>query len=328
MLRALPWLLFALLACEDANSNSNTRPRTGAEDPGRVKRPDASTLDATGGPGGADATQPEDAAITDLGALDSAVEADRAAVDAAVPDPDVAVPDPDAAVPDPDVAVPDPDVAVPDPDVAVPDPDVAVPDPDMALPDPDMALPDPDMALPDPDMAVDPGVPPGRRACSGGPGWTLFEVHWGNGGSSARVDHWDAPCDYSIRINDACGAFDRCGPADGIAGCDVAVVDQGQGLLLDGNDDLLFRFSVDGLQFSGVTLYFEARATRGAAEVEVISQLHGGLVGPINNNNYEVFETDWSENLRPGDRQGLTAIGFDATRGRVAIHAVEVCLIP
>ncbi|MGK0361075.1 MAG: hypothetical protein ACI9U2_003393, partial [Bradymonadia bacterium] len=144
---------------------------------------------------------------------------------------------------------------------------------------------------------------------------------------NARVDHWGAPCDYSIRINDACGAFDRCG--DAIANCNVEVVDNGRGLLLDGRDDLLMRFSVDGLQFAGATLYFEARGTRGAAEMEVFSPLWGGIVGPIpGQQDYQAFEVDWTPYVRPGDRQGLTGINFEATRSNVAISRVELCLQP
>lgn len=182
-----------------------------------------------------------------------------------------------------------------------------------------------DMAPPpEPEPQPDPLVPPGRRACSQGEGWTLFEVHW-DGTSSARIDHWDAACEYSIRINDACGAFDRCG--DAIANCRVEVVDRGMGLLLDGRDDLLFRFSVAGIAFQGATLYFSARATRGAADLEVTSPLWGGLVGPIPfEQQYQVFEVDWSEFLRPGDQPNLTGINFEASRNNVAIHAVELCL--
>ena len=142
----------------------------------------------------------------------------------------------------------------------------------------------------------------------------------------ARVDHWDASCEYSGQINDACGAYDRCGPGDGIANCGVALVDGGDGLLLDGNDDLLLRFSVAGIAFAGATLYFQARATRGGADVEIWSPLYGGLVGPVGPQ-YEWLEVDWSAFLRRGDDPGLTGIRFDATRSHVAIHAVEVCLL-
>jgi len=187
-----------------------------------------------------------------------------------------------------------------------------------AFVEPDSA---PDAAPPAPDVAV---APPGRRACGRGEGWTLFELHW-DGSTSARVDHWDASCEYSGRINDACGAFARCGPGDGIAGCNVELVDGGEGLLVDGNDDLLIRFSVLGLRFGGATLYFQARGTRGGGEVEISSPLYGGLVGPVAGQ-YEWLAVDWGGLLRMGDDPGLTAIGFDAARGDVAIHAVELCL--
>jgi hypothetical protein len=188
----------------------------------------------------------------------------------------------------------------------------------------DMAPPEPE-PMPDPEPD-DPLVPPGRRPCSRGPGWTLFEVHWSGGCTSARVDPWDAACEYSIRINDACGAFPRCGDGN-IAGCDVAVVDRGEALLLDGRDDLLFRFSVQGIQFAGATLYFEARGTRGQAEMEVFSPLWGGIAGPIpGQQQYQPLQVDWSPYLRVGDRPGLTGINFEASRSNVAIHSVELCL--
>lgn len=191
---------------------------------------------------------------------------------------------------------------------------------DMAPPPEPEPMPEP---MPEPD---DPLVPPGRRACSRGPGWTLFEVHWSGGSSSARVDHWDAACEYSIRINDACGAFPRCGDGS-VAGCGVEVVDGGEALLLDGRDDLLFRFSVQGIQFAAATLYFEARGTRGGAEMEIFSPLWGGIAGPIPGQRaYEALQVDWSPYLRVGDRPGLTGINFEASRSHVAIHSVELCL--
>ena len=178
------WLApLLLLACHDGSSGGpNQIPRTGDNPPirdsgmatadVRVTEPDAKPDQ---GNGGLDAADP-DAAAADMAQLD-----------------------PDAAVPDPDMAPPDPDMAPPPPDMAPPPPDMAPPPPDMAPPPPDLAPPPPDMAPPPPDMA---DVPPGRLPCSHGPGWVLLAIHY-DGSTSARVDHWDASCDYSIRINDA-----------------------------------------------------------------------------------------------------------------------------
>ncbi len=166
-------------------------------------------------------------------------------------------------------------------------------------------------------------MPPGRQPCTQGPGWTLLAVHWSGGSTSARVDRWDAPCDYSIDINAACGAFARC---RGAIPCRSELTDGGEALLLDGSDDMLLRFSVDGLFFDTATVYFEARGTRGNAQLEVWSPLYGGLVGPIGGLGYEIYALDWSDFLRPGDEHGLTGIRFDATQSHVALHAVEVCL--
>ena len=195
---------------------------------------------------------------------------------------------------------------------------------DMALPPPDMApldMPPLDMAPPPLDMAL---PPPRFPPCTQGPGVSLFAVHWSGGGESADVDHWHAHCDYSIRINDACGAFPRCG--DAIANCGVAVVDQGQGLLLDGIDDLLFRFNVQGIGFSAATLYFQARGTRGGGTLEVYAPIYGGLQGPVGGANYEWYAVDWSDFLTPFDDPGVTGIRFRAQNSTIAIHAVEVCL--
>ncbi|MCB9550172.1 MAG: hypothetical protein H6706_30625 [Myxococcales bacterium] len=260
---------------------------------------------------GPDAARDAAPLAPDAAALDRGAPPDMALADAAPPPPDRGV--------SPDMAARD--MALPPLDMAPPPVDMAPPPVDMAPPPLDMAPPPVDMAPPPPDMAV---LPPGRRACALGPGFTLFAVHWSGGSSSARVDHWDASCEYSIRINDACGAFARCG--DAIANCGVAVVDQGQGLLLDGIDDLLFRFNVQGQRFRGATLYFQARGTRGQAQLEIWSPLYGGLVGPIGGIDYEWYELDWSDFLSPGDDPGLTGVRFDAVQGQVAVHAVELCI--
>ena len=202
--------------------------------------------------------------------------------------------------------------------------------PDMAPPL-DLALPDMapplDMALPDMapplDMAlVDQGLPPGVRACANGPGTTLFAVHW-DGRERPDIDHWAAACEPGFNIN-GCGAFARCG--DAIANCGVAVVDGGQGLLLDGRDDLLFRFHVNGLQFQTTTLYFQARGTRGQGNLEVWSPIYGGLQGPVAGDAYAWYAVDWSDFLSPFDDPGVTGIRFRAVGGNVAVHAVEVCI--
>lgn len=307
----MPRILIAALtlafvgACADGSQGTRKIPRVGEYD----DVPTRGIADAGGdiGGGGADVG----------GGLDGFVEDKDAG-----PDEDAEVLDPDAEV-EADMAVPD--AAEIDPDAAELAPDAAEPDPDMAPPEPDMAPPEPDAAPPEPDMAPpNPDVPPGRIACTRGRGWSLLQVRWN--GRSFWDDHWDAPCDSGININ-GCGAFDRCGPADGIAGCDTASVDQGTAMLLDGNDDFLLRYSVEGLRFSGATLYFTARGTRGNAEMEMWSPEWGGLIGPVDGQ-YQTYEVNWSDFVRQGDRFGTTAVRIRATRSHVGLANLEICLIP
>ncbi len=53
--------------------------------------------------------------------------------------------------------------------------------------------------------------------------------------------------------------------------------------------------------------------------------MYGGLVGPVAGQ-HERAAVDWSDLLQPGDAPGLTGIRFRASRGNVAMNAVEVCL--
>ncbi len=330
-MRRLGWGigLWLCVACSDESGQRivGGTPREGGEDAGAadVGRGDARPLNEDAG-AAADATGPAGDAAGDDAARPGD-DAARPGDDAARPGDDAAPPGEDAAPPGEDAAPPGDDAAPPgdaaSSDAARPDPDAAPPPPDAAPPPPDAAPPPPDAAPPPPDMG--PQVPPGRVPCSRGPGLVLFAISWSGGGSSADVDRWDAPCDYSIRINDACGAFPRCGPG-AIENCRVETVDNGQGLVIDGGDDLLVRFSVEGMFFQGADLYFQARALGAQAQMEIWSPIYGGLEGPIDGGNYQWYGVDWSELLRPGDEQGLTGIRFDATQGQVAIHAVEVCL--
>jgi hypothetical protein len=59
--------------------------------------------------------------------------------------------------------------------------------------------------------------------------------------------------------------------------------------------------------------------------MEVWSPMWGGPVGPVAGQ-YEWATVDWSDFLQRGDEHGLTGIRFRASRGNVAMNAVEVCL--
>ncbi len=310
MRRALPALALAVVACSDGTQGVKTLPRVGVSRDARVP---------------ADGGQPE-AGAADARGLDLDPEGDAASADGGTRDADDAdgTVGRDGAIEDgPRSDLPEPDVAPPDPDMALPDPDMAPPDPDMAPPDPDMAPPEPDMAPPDPDMA---GVPPGRTPCSRGAGWTLFSFHWrGDGSTSAAVDVWDAPCDYSIRINDACGVFARC---RGAIPCAVDLVDNGRAVVIDGAEDILVRFSVVGVAFQRATVHIQGRSLGGATFFSATNPLHGGVQGgPVAGGlDHQWYALDWTGFVLSNDDPGLTGLDLDAVNGRLGISAVELCL--
>lgn len=198
---------------------------------------------------------------------------------------------------------------------------------DRALPREDMALPEDmaplvDMAIP-PDMGPD--LPPGREACEQGPGWSLLRLSWDPGSNSARVDHWDVPCDYSIRINDACGVFDRC---RGGVGCDVGRTNTGA-VELDGSDDLLLRLSMNGLAVPAADFHLLGRSLcpASATEYDLVDPLGGFAVsgGPVG----QQFEYQWHSVALPAFRAaGEQPMSVTAGQGcgRLGVQAIEICV--
>lgn len=192
---------------------------------------------------------------------------------------------------------------------------------DMAPPV-DMAPPI-DMAPPL-DMAPPDDIPPGQIACRQGPGWSLVALHYDDGSTSPRVDHWGASCDYSIRINDRCGLIDRC---RGAVGCQVGRTNTGA-VELDGTDDLVLWFQTAGLPVAGhASLHLLGRSLCPAASTrfEVVDPLNGWGVegGPVG----QQFEYQWhTVPLAPLVADQALVITAGQGCGRLGVQAVEVCV--
>lgn len=187
----------------------------------------------------------------------------------------------------------------------------------------DMEPPPIDMAPPPVDMApID--VPPGQIACRHGPGWSLVALHYDDGSTSPRVDHWGASCDYSIRLNDRCGLIDRC---RGAVGCQVGRTDTGA-VELDGTDDLVLWFQTAGLPVAGdASLHLLGRALCPAAPTrfQVADPLNGWAVegGPVG----QQFEYQWhTVPLAPLVADQALVITAGQGCGRLGVQAVEVCV--
>jgi hypothetical protein len=249
----------------------------------------------------------------------------------------------------PDLAAPDlaaPDLAALD--LAVPDlhsPDLHSPDlhsPDLHSPDlhsPDLHSPDlhsPDLHSPDllgPDLlAIDlaPDGPPNLTGltvpCANGPGWTMFRFRYGGGNKSARVDVWDASCNYSFAPNSACNVREVY-PGFG----SVSYTSSGYPIFTT-SQYLRVRFSAAGLRFSKATVYVQARsyATSSSTRFRVWSPLYGDQRSGLVDNDwvYDWYAVDWTGYLYPSDKPSLTAIQIYASSGsgKLAVKAVELCV--
>lgn len=196
------------------------------------------------------------------------------------------------------------------------------PDPDLAAPEPDLAPPEPDMAPRDPDLGPD--LPPDREPCLQGAGWSLIRVHWDDRSTSPRVDHWDAPCDYSIRLNDNCGIFDRC---RGGVGCEVGRTNTGA-VELDGTDDLLIWFSTQGLNIEAAVFHLHGRSLCPASPTQFdLDSPRGGWAvsgGPVG----QQFEYQWHAVALPRLNNPDEAFRLTAGQGcgRLGVQAFEVCV--
>ena len=169
-----------------------------------------------------------------------------------------------------------------------------------------------------------PDIPPDREPCQQGPGWSLLRVHYDELSGSPRVDHWHAPCDYSNRINDACGVFDRC---RGGVGCAVGRTGTGA-VELDGSDDLLIWFSTRGLNAQAAVFHLLGRSLCPAASTDFdLASPTGGWSlsgGPVG----QQFEYQWHFAALPAFQPDDTALILTAGRGcgRLGVQAFEICV--
>jgi hypothetical protein len=171
--------------------------------------------------------------------------------------------------------------------------------------------------------AADSGAATGLSVpCQNGPGWTLFRFHYDDS-YSARLDVWDASCDYSLAPGSACNV---------VPVLTETLVHDGYALLVSGNSYIRARFDVGGLSFSQAAVYVQARsyATSSSTSIEVWSPLYGSVFGgPVDNDwEFDWYGMDWSGHLDPGDDPDLTAIQIYAYQGSdsLAVHAVELCV--
>lgn len=206
-------------------------------------------------------------------------------------------------------------------DMARPLDTAPLPEDTAPLPE-DMAPLPVDMAPPPPDMGRD--IPPGREPCQQGPGWSLIRISYDDRSDSPRTDLWDVPCDYSIRINDGCGVFDR---AQGAIGNEVGRTDTGA-VALDGSDDLLIWFDTPPEDVQAAVFYVLGRSLCAASSTEFdLSSptdgysLSGGPVG-------QQFEYQWHFAALPAFRGDDLALILTAGRGcgRLGVQAFEICV--
>jgi hypothetical protein len=167
------------------------------------------------------------------------------------------------------------------------------------------------------------GIPGLDVPCQNGPGWTLFRWHYGNNGTTPIIDVWDATCSYSQSSSSTC-VVETVGS--------VSLVHTNTALLIDGSDELRARFSVQGLSFTGASIYVRARSysTNASTSVLVASVLHGqGVMGPVDQDfTFDWYGMNWSANLLPTDAPLATAVRIYPYQGAqaLAIMSVELCL--
>ena len=161
--------------------------------------------------------------------------------------------------------------------------------------------------------------------CSNGSGWTLFKFHWShNGGSSPRVDVWDASCNYTFAPNSACNVRNIRSPGFNSSRR------QPKAILLTSREYIRVRFDVSTLNFSSADLYVQARSysTSSSTKFNAWSPIYGGKDSPLVDNDwtYDWYHVPWTGYLKPSDDPDLTAIEISGTNGTVAVHAVELCV--
>ncbi len=162
--------------------------------------------------------------------------------------------------------------------------------------------------------------------CENGPGWTVWRFHYDRGSDSARIDVWDATCEYSFAPNSACNVREVY-PGFG----DLQRTGENYPITTS-REYIRVRFSATGLRFSEATLHLRGRSysTNSSTTIRAWSPLYGDqLGGPVDNDfNYEWYAMDWSDYLRPSDSPGLTAVQIYAQggSGRLAVAGMELCV--
>ncbi len=160
--------------------------------------------------------------------------------------------------------------------------------------------------------------------CSNGEGWTVWRFHYDDGSTSARIDVWDASCEYSFAPNSACNVRDVY-PGFG----EVDRTREGFPIVTT-REYLRIRFSVAGLRFSQASLHVKARSINGSSSFRAWSPLYGEVFGgPVDGDFvYDWYAVDWSNFLSPTDSPSLTAVQLYAAQssGRMAIESMELCV--
>lgn len=160
--------------------------------------------------------------------------------------------------------------------------------------------------------------------CQNGSGWTLFRFYYDQYSTSARIEVWDASCEYSLASGSA---------------CNVRTVTQGFGdvettangyPILTTSDYMRVRFSVEGLEFTEAEVHVEGHGffSVNYTEYRVWSPLYGDRVGGPIDNTLQWSSLDWTGMLFPDDDPGLTAIQIYANLSThdIAVRSVELCV--
>ncbi len=154
-----------------------------------------------------------------------------------------------------------------------------------------------------------------------GGGYTMFKIHYDNGSTSARVDVWDANCNYSFASNSACNVREVCRGF-----CDVPTTGGGNPIFNTSNY-WRARYNATGFNFTNATLWVQARGTQGSTRFRAWSPLYGDVMsGLVNGSSYDWYSVDWSNHLSPLDQPSLTAIQIYGINGPIAVQSVELCV--
>ncbi len=169
------------------------------------------------------------------------------------------------------------------------------------------------------------GAPVGlSEPCENGEGWTVFRFHYDQYSTSARIDVWDAACEYSLAPGSACNVRTV---TQGFG--DVATTTNGFPILTT-SDYLRVRFSAEGLEFSEAEIHVEGHGFYSVAftEYRIWSPLYGDRVGGPIDNSLQWSSLDWTGMLYPDDDPGLTAIQIYANLSThdIAVRSVELCV--